>query len=183
MPVLFKSCGFDYFIVDCEHGYYDYGAVATLAVVSKKSGIQMFVRIPSISRECILKYMDMGVVGLLVPMVSTSEEIKRVVEYSKYEPLGKRGISTKRAHNDYLCKDMKVYMDTANEETMIFAQIETREGLRNIKRIAETKSLDGLIVGPNELSSDLGIPMQYKNELFKDAVDLPKSAYENCVHD
>lgn len=170
IPVLFKACGFDYFFVDCEHGYFDYSAVAALAVVSKQAGIHMLVRIPVISRECILKYMEMGVAGILVPMVSHPEDIQRAIEYAKYEPLGKRGISTKRAHNNYLCHDLKAYMEKANEETVILAQIETIEGLQNMKQIAETRGLDGLIVGPNDLTSDLGIPMQYESKLFKEAV-------------
>ncbi|MDF2724218.1 MAG: hypothetical protein K0Q59_3893 [Paenibacillus sp.] len=170
IPVLFKACGFDYFFVDCEHGYFDYSSVAALAVVSRQAGIPMIVRIPSISRECMLKYMEMGVSGLLVPMVSHPEEIRQAIEYAKYEPLGKRGISTKRAHNNYVCRDLKAYMQQANEETVILAQIETKEGLQHIQQIAETKGLDGLIVGPNDLTSDLGIPMQYESKLFKESV-------------
>lgn len=171
IPVLFKTCGFDYFIVDCEHGYFDYGAVAALAAVSRQAGIRMIVRLPGISREYILKYMDMGAAGLLVPMVSHADEIRQVVEYAMYEPLGKRGISTKRAHNDYLCNDLTAYMEKANKETVILAQIETRDGLQNIRSIAETKGLSGLIAGPNDLSSDLGIPMQYGNPLFIQAIE------------
>ncbi|WP_344904652.1 HpcH/HpaI aldolase family protein [Paenibacillus hodogayensis] len=170
IPVLLQTCGFDYFIADCEHGYFDYGAIAALAAVSRQAGIRMIVRLPGISREYILKYMDMGVAGLLVPMVSHADEIRQVVEYATYEPLGRRGISTKRAHNDYWCTDLTAYMEKANQETIILAQIETKEGLQNIQAIAETKGLSGLVAGPNDLSSDMGIPMQYGHPLFQQAI-------------
>ncbi|WP_246302848.1 HpcH/HpaI aldolase family protein [Paenibacillus plantarum] len=170
IPVLFKSCGFDYFVVDCEHGCFDYGEVAALSAVSKQVRIPMLVRISSNSRDHILKYMDMGVAGLLVPMVSTSDEIRQVVEYAKYEPWGKRGITTKRAHSNYKCDDILAYMEQANQETVVLAQIETAEGLKNIKQIAETVGLDGLIVGPTDLTSDLGIAMQFESKIFRDAV-------------
>ena len=172
IPILFKSIGFDYFIIDCEHGYFDFSAVAVLAAVSKNADIPMIVRVPSISRECILKYMDMGVGGLLVPMVSSPEDVSKVVEYAKYKPLGQRGITTIRAHNNYLPNDIIAYMKNSNEDTILLAQIETVKGLENTSKIAEIQGLDGLIVGPNDLTSDMGIPGQYENEQFAEAVQM-----------
>ncbi|HAX96284.1 MAG TPA: hypothetical protein DCY35_07170 [Prolixibacteraceae bacterium] len=172
IPILFQGCGFDYFILDCEHGCFDYGMVATLTTVSKNVGIPMIVRVPGYSREYILKYMDMGVDGLLVPMVSSPDEISRVVEYAKYKPLGNRGITTMRAHNNYLSNDIAAYMQQANDNTLVLAQIETVRSLENIESIASTSGLDGLVVGPNDLTSDMGIPGQYGHAKFTDAVKL-----------
>lgn len=170
IPVLFKACGFDYFIVDCEHGCFDFSMVANLAAVSKNAEIPMLVRIPSIARECITKYMDMGVSGIVVPMVSTAEEARQVVEYSRYAPIGKRGISTTRAHSGYFIKDLKAYMERVNKETVILVQIETIKGVQNVEEIVKTYGIDGVIVGPNDLSCDMEIVGQLENSMLLDVI-------------
>lgn len=150
--------GFEYLIIDCEHGYFDYSQTA--AVVGICNGIQLpvIIRIPKIDRECVTKYMDMGADGLLVPMTGTAEDIRRVVEYAKYAPLGKRGISTTRAHTNYNPPPLVEYTGEANARTIIFAQIETREGVANSSEIAAVEGVDALLIGPNDLAADQGTP-------------------------
>ena len=96
---ILKNCGYDFFIIDCEHGAFDYSQVSTMISVARLKGISAVVRIPEIRRECILKYLDMGADALLAPMVRDAEDAKRLVEYAKYRPLGNRGISINRAHS------------------------------------------------------------------------------------
>lgn len=168
---IFRAGGFDFFIIDCEHGGYDFGQVAAMVSAARHSGITAIVRVPQIDKEGMLKYLEMGAGGLLVPMVSTVEEARRVVDLTRYAPLGSRGISTRRAHNDYDGHDMKGYMARANETVTILVQIETGEGVANAEAIAATPGIDGLVIGPSDLSSSLGEFGNFETDAFKAAVD------------
>ncbi|NQX58367.1 HpcH/HpaI aldolase family protein [Paenibacillus qinlingensis] len=155
LPRMLQVSGFEYVIVDCEHGYFDYGSVANMIAVAKGWGMSVIVRIPDTSRTCILKYMDMGASGLLVPMVSGPEDMQRVVEYAKYRPLGKRGVALNRTHAGYEVPDAEAYMRQANEETILLGQIETIEGLERVNEICAVAGLDGMLLGPNDLLQDI----------------------------
>ncbi|TBL70536.1 HpcH/HpaI aldolase family protein [Paenibacillus thalictri] len=157
LAVMLKTCGFDFFIVDCEHGYFDYSMVAGLTTAARGADIPIIVRIPEVSRECIVKYLDMGVNGLLIPMVEHAEQLRSAIQYGKYAPEGRRGVSTTRAHTRYHVENLREYMKAANQHTVILAQIESQQGLRQLEEIAGVQGLDGLIVGPNDLAQDLGI--------------------------
>lgn len=153
---LMQASGLDYVIVDCEHGYFDYSQVAALAAVGNGIHFPVIVRIPQVSREVIQKYLDAGADGLLVPMLETKEQAEELVRFGKYAPEGKRGISTMRPHSNYNPGSLATYTDAANRRIMLFAQIETRKGVADAEEIAQVKGLDGIFVGPNDLSCDLG---------------------------
>lgn len=156
IPRIFRAAGFDYVIADCEHGYFDYAQIAALAGVCNGFDFPFLVRVPGVERECIQKYLDIGADGLLVPMMDTAATMRKVVELAKYQPLGKRGISVTRAHSEYAPGKLGDYLERANRRTMVFAQIETAEGVANAAEIAAVEGLDGLFIGPNDLASDLG---------------------------
>ncbi|GGH79993.1 2-dehydro-3-deoxyglucarate aldolase/4-hydroxy-2-oxoheptanedioate aldolase [Pullulanibacillus pueri] len=172
IPRIFKEVGFDFYIIDCEHGYFNYNEVASLITVSKLLNLVVIVRIPKIDRECILKFLDMGADALLIPMVSSLDELKLIVDYSMYPPIGKRGVSTLRSHTNYKRIHLPEYMEMANKTISLLIQIETREGLNHINELASHPFIDGIIVGPNDLSVDLGIPGDYDNQHIKDAIQL-----------
>jgi 2-dehydro-3-deoxyglucarate aldolase/4-hydroxy-2-oxoheptanedioate aldolase len=151
------GCGFGFIIIDCEHGSFNYAQVAALIAVARGARLAVIVRLPDNSRANVLKYMDMGAEGLLLPMTDEAEDILKVVEMAKYPPLGQRGISTTRAHNNYSGKDFTAYMECANRETLIFAQIETRRGLQNLDAICAAEGVAGVLIGPNDLSMDMGV--------------------------
>ncbi|HIS94801.1 MAG TPA: hypothetical protein IAC19_03410 [Candidatus Ventricola gallistercoris] len=155
---IYKVCGLDYVIIDCEHGYFSHAQVAALCAVANGIGLMTMVRIPSVSREHIQKVFDLGADAILVPMTGTAEQIRKAVEYAKYFPEGKRGASTMRPHSEYQPGELSAYMKKANARTMVFAQIETDEGVKNAMEIASVPGVSGLLVGPNDLSIDYGTP-------------------------
>ena len=159
--------GFSFLIVDCEHGYFDSPQVASIIGVAKGANFPVVVRIPEIKREVITKYLDMGADGLLVPMVSTKEDIETVVKYAKYAPLGQRGISTQRIHTNYAPPPLEEYMAFANQHTVILPQIETNEGVANIDEIAAVKGVDAIMIGPNDLAADCKTPGNFGTYLMK----------------
>lgn len=167
---MLSAGGFEYLIVDCEHGSFDYSQTAAIVGICNGIGFPVVIRIPQISRECITKYMDMGADGLLVPMTGTAQDIRRAVEYAKYAPLGKRGISTTRAHTNYNPPPLAEYTRQANARTVLFAQIETREGVANSAGIAAVEGVDALLVGPNDLAADLGAPGDFSTPEMDESI-------------
>ena len=156
-PVLFKQCGLDFYIIDDEHGGFDYREIYGMICSARLSGgIETIVRIPSAERRDIIKFLDMGADGLLLPMTGCAEDISKVVKYAKYSPLGERGISTMRAHTLYNPPPLPDYMKSANLRTKIYAQIETAEGVERIDEILSVEGVEGFLLGPNDLSDSYG---------------------------
>lgn len=175
---LMKAAGLHYVIVDCEHGYFDYSQVASLAAVANGIGLTALVRIPEISRECVQKYLDAGADGLLAPMVSSAEEAGELVRLAKYAPLGSRGISTMRPHSEYHPGKLTDYTKLANERTILMVQIETREGVKHAGEIAAVEGLDAVLIGPNDLACDYGTTGDFKTPEMKDAIQAVIKAAE-----
>lgn len=156
-PVLMKNSGLDFFIIDCEHGGFDYVDVSRIIMTAKLCNLEVIIRLPNNQRKDIIKYMDMGADGLLLPMTNTAEDILEVVKYAKYQPIGERGISTMRAHTLYNPPKILDYIESANARTKVFAQIETKKGVENLEEIISVNGVDGAFIGPNDLSADYGV--------------------------
>lgn len=169
---LLKVCEFDYFIVDCEHSTYDFKDVAGLLGMAKAIGLPGIVRIPEAKREVVLKYIEAGAAGFLLPNTETEEQAKALVEYSKYAPMGNRGISLFRPHAGYnKIANTLEYMEKANNETILMVQIESGKGVDNVENILAIEGIDVAFIGPNDLSQSLGIMGQYDNPLFINSVE------------
>lgn len=165
-----RSGGFEYIIIDSEHGYFDYSQIASIISVCNGFKIPILVRVPNGERESITKVLDMGADGLLIPMVNSSEDAKKVVQYSKYTPIGRRGISTTRAHTDYNPSKLTEYMEYANKKTLILVQIETIQALENAESIISVNGIDALIVGPNDLAADMNKQGEFDTEAMNNAI-------------
>lgn len=98
---LIARCGFDFILIDCEHGYFDMSQVANLIAVADGAEISTIVRVTQPSRTNITKYLDMGAHGILLSDVTGADDARRLAELCRYAPKGCRGISTFRAHTGY----------------------------------------------------------------------------------
>lgn len=170
-PVIMKNSGLDFFIIDYEHGGFDYESIGKLLLISKLCGLETIVRLPNNERKDIIKMLDMGADGLLLPMTNTLKDIEKVVSFAKYPPIGKRGISTMRAHTLYNPKGIVEYVEEANKHVKVYAQIETKEGMKNIDEILSCKDIEGVFVGPNDLSADLGCLCQSNSPEILKAIE------------
>jgi 2-dehydro-3-deoxyglucarate aldolase/4-hydroxy-2-oxoheptanedioate aldolase len=174
---MLKVSGFDYFIVDCEHGSMDYSKVAGLFGMARAIGIPGLVRIPEVKREVVLKYMEAGAEGILLPNTETVEQAKALVEYSKYAPMGNRGVSLLRAHSGYENVGNAVeYMKITNEETILMIQIESTTGVENIGDLLDVEGIDAAFIGPSDLSQSMGIMGQLEHTVFVSALEKVISA-------
>lgn len=160
---ILQACGFDFFMVDCEHGSFTTREVANIIAVARGIGMPALVRIPEMRREPVLKFMEMGASGLLLPGTETAEQARMLVDCAKYAPLGHRGVSLSRPHTDFKKVSGADYMPRANDETILMCQIESRAGVEHIEEILAVEGIDAGFMGPNDLTQDYGILGQFNH--------------------
>lgn len=158
---ILQNCGFDFFIVDCEHGSFTTREVANIIAVARGVGMPALVRIPEMRREHALKYMEMGASGLLLPNTETADQARMLVECTKYAPMGHRGVSLSRPHTDFKKVNSGEYMAKSNDETILMCQIESCQGVENIEQIMAVEGIDVGFIGPNDMTQDYGILGQF----------------------
>jgi len=155
VAVLFARSGLDFMVIDCEHGCFDTSVLSALLMNSRLAGMPALVRLPDNQRREVLRLMDLGAAGLVLPMTHGPDDIAEVVQHAKYAPLGRRGVSTTRAHSLYDPPPLKQYMSRTNQATMIFAQIESKAGLDAVDAILAVEGVAGVLIGPSDLAADL----------------------------
>jgi len=158
IAVLLANAGFDFFILDTEHGSFSMETVADLMLMARLSGITPVVRVPDDGYPWIARTLDAGALGIMVPRVRSLDQVQRAVRAVKYPPLGERGMSGGRGNTGYRSMKMVDYVTRANEETFLIVQIETREAIDNIDALLEVPGVDAALMGPNDLSMSLGVP-------------------------
>jgi 2-dehydro-3-deoxyglucarate aldolase/4-hydroxy-2-oxoheptanedioate aldolase len=122
--------------------------------------------VPATEYHFIARVLDMGAVGVMVPMVESAEQARRIVQSAKYPPVGRRGAAFGVSHDDYSGGDIVQKIKSANQETLLIAQIETAEGVRNANEIAAVSGIDVLWIGHFDLTNSLGIPGQFTHPHF-----------------
>ena len=166
--------GLDYVVIDMEHSIIAAEHAAELVGVASGAGLAPFVRVDAIQRSPVLKMLDAGAAGLIVPGLETVEEAKKLVEYAKFAPLGNRGYCPTRDGGWGMaecCSDgMEGYMERANRGTLLLPQCETAGCLEHIDEICALDGIDGIFIGPFDLSIALGIPGDFTNERHVNAV-------------
>ena len=175
--------GLDFFIIDTEHGPFDVESSMDFIRTAELQSITPFARIKDVSRPSVLKMLDIGAKGIIVPCVETVEQVKNLVEWSKYYPLGKRGFFTARpaGYGFYdFAKNIDGYFKTCNEETLLIPQCETMSFLENIEEIVNINGVDGIFIGPYDLSIGMGKPAQFSDPEFLQAVSEVKKACKDA---
>jgi 2-keto-3-deoxy-L-rhamnonate aldolase RhmA len=174
---MLKVAGFDYFVIDCEHGSMDYSKVAGLLGIARAIDLPGIVRIPEVKREVVLKYMEAGAAGILLPNTETVEQAKALVDFSKYAPMGNRGVSLLRGHSGYESVGNTLeYMKKTNEETVLMVQIESPIGVKNVGDLLDIEGIDAAFIGPNDLTQSMGIMGQLDHPMFVGALEKVISA-------
>jgi 4-hydroxy-2-oxoheptanedioate aldolase len=140
--------GWEAVTIDLQHGPVDFqAAVGMMQAISTTNAVPM-ARVPWNEAGIIMKLLDAGAYGIICPMINNKAEAEQFVSYGRYPPIGTRSMGPNRAVQ-YGGAD---YWQGANEEVLLLAMIETREGLRNLDEILAVKGLSGVYVGPSDLS-------------------------------
>lgn len=171
ITVLAKNSGMDFLFYDCEHGMYSYEKLHDLLLMGNSIGLLSFVRVAQLARGDISKVLDCGATGVMVPMIETVEQAKRLVDWSKYPPIGKRSYAGGANTNYSGSGNHKNNMMNINNRVITIAQIETKLGIDNIYEIAAVDGIDSILVGPADLAISLGIPEDYFNIKEIEAID------------
>ena len=155
--------GMDYVIVDAEHTAVTPETAEHLFRAAELRHITPLTRIGENTQQVIQKFMDAGSMGVLMPLINTAEDAKRVVDGVKYPPMGKRGLAATRSAEWALTQPFADYVRQANQETLIAVQIETRQAIENFDQIVRVEGVDAIFFGPTDLSSAFGLHGQIRH--------------------
>jgi 2-keto-3-deoxy-L-rhamnonate aldolase RhmA len=168
---ILKSAGCEFVIFDMEHSGFAMETVKTAIRFFEAASLPVIVRVPSKEYHHIARACDAGAEGLMLPMVGTPDEVRRIIASMKYHPVGSRGVALQIAHDNYRPGTVADKFGRANERTTFVCQIETAEGVENADAIAGIDGVDLLWVGHFDLSVSLGIPGEFDNPKFKNAIE------------
>jgi 4-hydroxy-2-oxoheptanedioate aldolase len=144
--------GFDAVTIDLQHGPVDFeAAVGMLQAISTTAAVPM-VRVPWNEPILTAKLLDAGAYGIICPMINSKAEAEALVNYCRYPPRGARSFGPNRA----LLYGGADYWQHANEEVLLFAMVETRQAVKNVEEIISVDGLNGIYVGPSDLSLSMG---------------------------
>lgn len=145
---IMAEAGYDSVTSDIQHGIVDYQSTIGLYQAMRASGVTPMARVPWLDPGAIMKVLDGGAYGVICPMINTAEEAARLVSYVRYPPLGTRSFGPSRANISAGAN----YASEANDQIICFAMIETAEGVANLEQIVSTPGLDGVYIGPADLT-------------------------------
>lgn len=140
--------GYDALTIDLQHGLIDEASAAVMLQSMRASGVTPIVRVPWLDPAAIMRALDWGALGVICPMVNTADEAALLVSAMRYPPNGLRSMGPTRA----VFASGTTYVERADAEVMCFAMIETAQGFANLDAIAATPGLDGLYIGPSDLT-------------------------------
>jgi 2-keto-3-deoxy-L-rhamnonate aldolase RhmA len=163
------AAGAEFVIFDQEHTGWSVETLKPLLAGSRANGIVPLVRVPATEQHLIAAALDAGAMGLMVPMVEDAGQARRIVTAAKYPPHGRRGFGL--LYRDELGEDPVAVMDTVNREQVLIALVETAAGVDHVEQIAAVEGIDLLWIGHRDLTNSLGIPSNFADRRYRDAVE------------
>lgn len=163
--------GFDFALIDAEHGPMGLESCEQMIRAADAVSITPLVRIAMNIQQNILRFLDMGALGVQLPLLNTKEDVENVVRSVKYRPEGRRGLAGVRANNWGLAGLLGEYVQEANRETLVIAQVETLDAVDNLKEILTVPDVDIVFIGPSDLSQAMGYPGQTKHPEVQGLID------------
>lgn len=162
------ALGFDWVVIDTEHGHLDFREVMEHVRVVRGTGTAALVRVPEIQQGTIKRVLDIGAQGVILPMVGTGADVERAFRFGRYPPRGIRGVGGERAVQWGL--EFEEYLQSANEETLLIPLIETREAAENIDQILGVPGVEAIFFGPADMSASHGYLGQWEGPGVADLI-------------
>ena len=154
---ILAQVGYDFLFIDMEHGPFNLETVADLVRVIRLAGATPFLRVPDGDYHWIARALDLGAQGLMIPRVETRAQVEHIVESALYPPLGARGCSVDKGHNDFLTQEAWSFTEEANRENLIILQIERERAVEDIDDLLSVPGVGAALIGPNDLTLSLGV--------------------------
>ena len=153
----FGKMGWDSITIDMQHGQNDYQtSISMLQGLTNSKSVPM-VRVPWNEPGIIMKMLDLGVMGIIAPMINTKEDCEKFLSYCYYPPIGQRSFGPMRAQLIHGAN----YFKQANKNITTFAMIETKQAVENLDEILSVPNLTGVYIGPADMSSSYGLPPKF----------------------
>jgi 2-keto-3-deoxy-L-rhamnonate aldolase RhmA len=166
-----KNAGAEFILYDMEHSGVDYGVIKEQFAYCRGLELVPMVRVPTTQYHLISRALDLGAMGIMVPMVETREQAEFIVSCTRYPPAGSRGAAFGVAQDDYQGGDVKQKIAQAHARTFVICQIETAKGLENVESIGAVPGVDCLWVGHFDLTNFMGIPAEFSHPKYLAALD------------
>ncbi|MSO21818.1 MAG: hypothetical protein EXQ58_00895 [Acidobacteria bacterium] len=161
---LWKRSGADFVYIEYEHGFFNEAELAGFILCCRAEGLPVVAKTPECSRTHVAKLLEAGVTGIQLPWTESRTQIDQLASYVKFPPIGIRAASPGMGNCDYdLDINGKLFIEKANEETVILAHVETRLGVDHIDEILGCPHVDIVFLGLTDLSVSYGVPGQYTN--------------------
>jgi len=165
-----QQAGFDFFILDMEHGAYSIETVADIVQAARLVGITPLVRVSDLEYHLVARPLDAGAMGVMIPRVESRDDAERAVRFMKYPPLGERGVASGRGHTDLRAVPLPELVEKGNAETLLILQIEKRQAIENIEALVAVEGVDVALIGPHDLSVSLGLPGELGHSLMTESI-------------
>ncbi|SDK98978.1 HpcH/HpaI aldolase family protein [Natronincola ferrireducens] len=172
---IFAKAGFDWLMIDMEHGPGDIMTLISQLQAMSKYGTVPLVRAPWNDFVAIKKILDAGVYGILVPYVNNKKEAEAAVAACRYPTMGVRGVAPSPRAGGFGMNSAN-YLENANNEIMVMVAIETPEAVENIEEIVQVENLDGIFIGPMDLATSMGSFCNPNSQEVKEAISKVEKA-------
>ncbi|MGE0800464.1 MAG: HpcH/HpaI aldolase/citrate lyase family protein [Lautropia sp.] len=163
------ACGFDALYVDLEHSTTPLDTAATICVAARALGVTPLVRVPEATGRWIGRVLDGGAQGVIVPHVESPEAARAIVEQAKYPPVGRRSVGGAGPGNGYRNATLAEINRSGNDGVIVTVMLETPAGIAAADEIAAVPGVDVLLIGSNDLCTELGIPGQLHDPRLQQA--------------
>lgn len=168
------AAGLDFIVIDCEHGPGTPESIVNCVRAAEARGMTPIVRVTEDTRTGILRFLDIGAHGILVPQLESAAQAASVIQKAKYAPIGMRGMAVPRASTWGFDEN---YTQRENDETLILVQCENMSCYEHLEEVGQVEGLDAIFLGPYDMSQALGIPGQIKAPQM---LEVEKKILEVC---
>ena len=165
-----RQANLDFVFLDTEHIPLGRETVSNMCALYSAMGIPAMVRIPSPDPIHACTALDGGASAILAPYIETAEQVKGLAGAVKYRPLKGKKLQQIMDGIEIMDEKLKNYIDERCEENLLFINIESRPAIDNLPELLSVPGLDGVIIGPHDLSCSMGLPEEYTNPVFKETV-------------
>lgn len=161
IEIVAMSGGYHGVWIDEEHAALTQEQIELLALACRSVGLDSYVRLAPVHYAAMMRPMEAGVGGVMAAQVRSVEEVRQVVTWAKFPPLGQRGINVSNYEGDYGTRSLAKHIEIVGRDRWLSVQIETLEALEQVEEIAAVEGVDHLFVGPADLSVALGVPGEF----------------------
>lgn len=165
------AAGLDFVVIDMEHGPIGYETAEDMIRAAEVENCSPLIRVPRNEEAEVLRALDIGAHGVVVPHIETAEQCQQAIKYAKYYPVGERGLSPFTRAGGYAPEDTSKHTERANKETMSVLIVEGKKGVENLDAIIADQNIDVIYFGLCDLSQALGIPGQLDHPELKKFVE------------